>query len=552
MNKRQDWYWANEDSVKFLESAEALRNGETVQERVKVIGDHAEALTGVKGLSAKFFRYMARGYYSLASPIWANFNRSGLPISCNNVVIDDSIPSILTKVAEVGMQTKLGAGTSVYAGNLRPRGTPISSGGVADGPVHFAKFFDVSTDLITQGNTRRGACAFYVDVEDRQSAYELLALRENGSDVQGLSLGICIGDAWLESMLDGDYEKQQLWVSILKKRQSSGYPYLFFRDNANRGRAQVFKDFNLPILSSNLCTEIMLPSNADSSFVCDLSSMNLDQWDEWKDTDAVRVLLFVLDAVMEEYINKTKDMPLMASARKFAIEHRAVGIGVLGWHSLLQQKMVPFASEEATALDTQVWTFIDQETLAASQYLFDNLGGPSMPGLLGVRNSTRMAVAPTTSSSFILGQVSPSIEPLVGNYFVKNLAKGNFTYRNPYLQSLLEEKGANTPEVWKSILLKGGSVQHLECLSPLEKEVFKTFAEISQLQIVAQAANRQKYIDQGQSLNLMIPPTADPAEVHELIIAAWRLGLKSLYYQRSANPAQELARSILDCESCNA
>ena len=294
----------------------------------------------------------------------------------------------------------------------------------------------------------------------------------------------------------------------------------------------------------------MLSNSENESFVCNLSSMNLEKWDEWKDTDAVETLVFFLDAVMTEFINKTECMPHMQSARNFAINQRALGIGVVGWHSLLQSKMIAFESMEAKFLDSTIWKTIREQADAATEKLAIYLGEPPLLKGYGRRNVTTLAVAPTTSSSFILGQISPTIEPLMDNYFVKDLAKSRSSYRNPYLKKLLKDIKMDNEGVWISILKKGGSVQHLEFLTEEEKNVFKTFSEISQKEIIIQAARRQKYIDQGQSLNLRIHKDTKPKEVSDLIIFAWEQGIKSLYYQRGVNPSQELARSIMECKSC--
>ena len=323
-------------------------------------------------------------------------------------------------------------------------------------------------------------------------------------------------------------------------------------DNANKQAPKVYKDKELKIHHSNLCTEIMLSNGPEESFVCDLSSLNFEKWDEWKETDAVETLVYFLDSVMTEFINKTEKMKFMTHPRNFAINQRALGIGSLGWHTYLQSKMIAFESMEAKLLNTQIWKFIRTKADKASEDLAKEYGEAPLLKGYGRRNVTTLAVAPTTSSSFILGQASPSVEPLNSNYFVKDLAKGKFTYKNPYLEALLKNKDKNTDNTWKSILVKGGSVQHLDFLTQEEKDVFKTFGEISQKEIVIQAAARQKYIDQGQSLNLMIPPNTKPKDVNDLLIFAWENGIKSLYYQRSANPAQELARSILSCASCEA
>jgi ribonucleoside-diphosphate reductase alpha chain len=298
------------------------------------------------------------------------------------------------------------------------------------------------------------------------------------------------------------------------------------------------------------CSEIMLPNNAEESFVCDLSSMNAEHYDDWKDTDAVQTLIYFLDAVMTEFIDKTEHMKFMEAPRNFAINHRALGLGILGWHSYLQKNMIPFEGLEANSINNSMWKNIRTKCDRATEELAKIYGEPPLLKGYGRRNTTTIAIAPTTSSSFILGQISPSIEPLNSNYYVKDLAKGKFTYKNPYLEILLEEKNQNTDETWMSILSHGGSVQHLSFLSEREKSVFKTFGEISQKEIIIQAATRQKYIDQGQSLNLMIPAETAPKEVSQLMIFAWEQKIKALYYQRSSNPAQSLARSILTCTSC--
>lgn len=305
------------------------------------------------------------------------------------------------------------------------------------------------------------------------------------------------------------------------------------------------------ILTGN-CSEIQLFSDEENSFVCVLSSLNLLHWDEIKETDAVETMVMFLDAVCEEFIRKTEGVKYMEAARNFAMKQRALGLGVLGWHSYLQSKMIAFEGMQAKLLNSEIWKVIRERADKATEEMAKEYGEPELLKGYGRRNVTTLAVAPTTSSSFILGQVSPSIEPLNSNYFVKNLAKGKFTYKNPYLKEILKKYERNDEETWKSILIKGGSVQHLDFLTKEEKDVFKTFGEISQKEIVIQASQRQKYIDQSQSLNLMIPPSASPKDVNSLLIEGWEMGIKTFYYQRSANPAQELARSILTCSSCEA
>jgi ribonucleoside-diphosphate reductase alpha chain len=387
---------------------------------------------------------------------------------------------------------------------------------------------------------------------DHPDIMEFLGIREEGHAIQDLSIGVCVSNKFMRKMIDGDKDARGVWAKVLKKRFESGYPYIFFSDNVNDNAPQVYKDKKMKIYASNLCSEICLSSSPDETFVCNLSSMNLLHYDDWKTTDAVETLTYFLDAVMEDYIHATENIPFLKAAHNFAKNQRALGIGVLGWHSYLQSKMIAFESMESKMLNTQIHRVIRDKSIAASKEMAKEYGEPTLLKGYGLRNVTTMAIAPTTSSSFILGQVSPSVEPLNSNYYTKDLAKGKFTYRNPYLENVLEKHNKNTQEVWKTILHKGGSVQHLEFLSDHEKEVFKTFGEISQKEIIIQAASRQKYIDQGQSINLQIHPKTSVKDVNQLMIFAWEQGVKCLYYQRGTNPAQELGRSILDCKSCEA
>jgi ribonucleoside-diphosphate reductase alpha chain len=547
--EKEKYYWLNKDSRKFLERGYLLE-GENAEQRFKDIANAAEKYLGICGFAKKFEDYLSRGFYSISSPIVSNFGRErGLPISCFGSYIGDTMVSILEKVAEVGQMTKGGGGTSAYFGALRGRGAAISSGGSSTGSIHFMELYDKLMNVVSQGNVRRGSFAAYLPV-DHPDIEEFLKIRGEGHEIQEMSVGVCVSDEWMKKMIDGDKQARKIWGQVIKKRFESGYPYIFFSDNANNQAPQVYKDKGLKINNSNLCNEIMLSNSEDESFVCDLSSLNLERWEEWKDTDAVEVLVYFLDAVMTEFIEKTDGVKFMEAPRRFAINQRALGVGVLGWHSLLQSKMMAFESMDAKILNMEIWKHIRKHSDKASEELAGIFGeAPILEGY-NRRNTTTLAVAPTTSSSFILGQSSPSIEPLNSNYFVKDLAKGKFTFKNPHLENLLKSKEKNDQETWKSILIKGGSVQHLDFLSQEEKDVFKTFGEISQKEIIIQAAQRQKFIDQGQSLNLMIPPNAKPKEVNELMIFAWEQGIKGLYYQRSSNPSQELARSILTCSTC--
>jgi ribonucleoside-diphosphate reductase alpha chain len=493
-----------------------------------------------------------RGWMSFSSPIWANMGTErGLPISCFNVHVPDNIEGITHKLGEVIMQTKIGGGTSAYFGDLRGRGSAVTDNGKSSGPVSFMRLFDTAMDTISQGGVRRGAFAAYLDI-DHPDIEEFLKIKSIGHPIQNLFFGVCIPDYWMQDMIDGDMAKREIWAKVLESRQQKGLPYIFFTDNVNKDKPQVYKDHNYTIHASNLCSEIMLPSNFDESFICCLSSMNLELYDEWKDTDAVRLAIFFLDAVLQEFIKKTEGNHYLAGANRFAKRHRALGLGVLGWHSYLQKNMIPFEGLRAKQLTTKIFSDLRDKADKATADLARIYGEPEVLKGYGRRNTTTLAIAPTTSSSAILGQSSPGIEPFSSNYYKAGLAKGNFMRQNKYLKQLLEYKGIDTEDIWRSIMLNHGSVQHLKELSKEEKDVFKTFKEISQLEIIQQAAVRQKYIDQAQSLNLNIPPILPVKEVNKLMIEAWQLGIKSLYYQRSQSVSKEMATSLVSCVSCEA
>ena len=541
----EDYYWLNKDSRLFLERG-YLMEGVTPEKRIRQIALKAQRTLGEDGFADKFEDYMKKGWYSLASPVWANYGlKRGLPISCFGSYIDDTMESILGKQAEVGMMTKMGGGTSAYFGSLRARGSEISAGGNSNGPVHFMELFETMTNVVSQSNVRRGSFAGYMPI-DHPDILEFLQIRGDGNPIQNMSIGVTVPDSFMKEMLDGDKEKRKIWGKLIQKRYESGYPYIMFSDTVNKNKPKE----SGKIYASNLCSEICLSTNKEESFVCCLSSMNLLHYDDWKETDAVQVMTKFLDTVIEEFIEKTEGLPFMDAPRKFSIEQRAIGIGVLGWHSYLQSKDIAFEDLQAKSLTNDIFKHIQSESMLASSELAKTFGEPEKLKGSGRRNMTTQAVAPTTSSSFILGQVSPSVEPLNSNYFVKDLAKGKFTYKNPYLKEVLKKYGNDTTDVWKSILVTGGSVQHLMFLSDHEKDVFKTFGEISQKEIILQTSIRQKFIDQSQSINLMIHPKTPPRDVNQLLIYAWEQGVKTLYYHRGTNPSQELSRNLLTCTSC--
>lgn len=544
-------WWKNEESEQILNRGYLLK-GETVEGAIERVSTAAAQRLYKPELKEAFQEMIERGWMSLSSPIWANMGTErGLPISCFNVHVPDHIEGITHKLGEVIMQTKIGGGTSAYFGALRERGSAVTDNGKSSGAVSFMRLFDTAMDTISQGGVRRGAFAAYMDI-DHADIMEFLTIKDIGSPIQNLFNAVCVPDYWMQDMVDGDMHKREVWAKVLESRQQKGLPYIFFTDNVNRNKPQVYKDHKLMVNASNLCSEIMLPSTTDESFICCLLSMNLELYDEWKDTDAVKLAIFFLDAVLQEFIVKTEGNYYLASANKFAKRHRALGLGVLGWHSYLQRNMIAFESMEAKSLTSKIFKDIQEKSDKASMELARIYGEPELLKGYGRRNTTTMAIAPTTSSSAILGQTSPGIEPYSSNYYKAGLSKGNFMRKNKYLKELLKTKGIDNEETWRTIMLNHGSVQHLTELSQHEKNVFKTFKEISQLEIIQQASIRQKFIDQSQSLNLNIPSNLPVKEVNKLIIEAWKLGIKTLYYQRSQSVSKELVMNLVTCASCEA
>ena len=544
-------WWLNDESQQILNRGYLLK-GETTKTAIERIANAAAKRLYKPEMAEAFIEMIERGWMSLSSPIWANMGTErGLPISCFNVYVPDNIEGITHKLGEVIMQTKIGGGTSGYFGELRGRGSAVTDNGKSSGATSFMKLFDTAMDTISQGGVRRGAFAAYLDI-DHPDIREFLEIKNIGSPIQNLFNGVCVPDYWMQEMIDGDQEKREIWAKVLESRQQKGLPYIFFSDNINRNKPQVYKDQNLTIHSSNLCSEIALPSTKEESFICCLSSMNLELYDEWKDTEAVKLAIYFLDAVLQEFIAKTEGNYYLASANRFAKRHRALGLGVMGWHSYLQKNMIPFEGLQAKGLTNKIFKEISEKALKASKELAHIYGEPEILKGYGQRNTTLMAIAPTTSSSAILGQTSPGIEPFSSNYYKAGLAKGNFMRKNKYLKKLLIEKGLDTEDTWRSIMLNHGSVQHLSSLSSEEKSIFRTFKEISQLEIIQQASVRQQFIDQAQSLNLNIPSNLPVKEVNRLMIEAWKLGVKTLYYQRSQSVSKEFITEIITCSSCEA
>jgi ribonucleoside-diphosphate reductase alpha chain len=543
--------WLNEEARQFL-SRGYLVDDQTPEERIRVIADTAEAHLNMPGFADKFYDYMSRGYYSLASPVWSNYGLDrGLPVSCFGSFVDDHMETILETHAENGMLMKTGGGTSGYFGALRGRGAAIKQNGVSFGAVHFMELFDKLAAIVSQGSVRRGFFSAYLPIE-HPDAEEFLDVGTEGHAIQLITTGITVSDEFLSKVINGDEKSRTLWAKVLQVRSEIGYPYILFSDNVNNNKPQAYKDMR--IHASNMCSEIALPSTSDETFTCVLSSINLLHWDEIVKTDAIETLTYFLDTVVTEFIDKTSDMKYHSRARKFAERHRALGLGVLGWHSYLQSNMIPFESTAADLKNMEIAKTLRDRTYAASEELAKEFGEPDLLIGHGRRNTTLMAIAPTKSSSFILGQVSQSVEPEFSNCYVKDLAKSKTTIHNPFLRTLLAEKGMDTPAIWKQIRDADGSVQMIDGLTTEEKEVFKTFPEIDPHCVIRQAAIRQQYIDQSQSINLMLDADMSVKEINALYLEAWRLGVKSLYYAYSTSKAQSLIRKKMaaDCAACEA
>ena len=500
-------------------------------------------------------------FYALSTPFIANIGRDNyLPFSCSNQHIGDSLGEIMFAKAETGMMTKMGMGCSGYVG-VRGKGSPISNSNVpSPGSIYFAGGFENTIKEVNQG-VRRGYMALYWDVE-HPDIMDVLDIQRDGHPLQDINYGVCISDDFMIKAQNGDESARKVLAKIHESRFDTGLPYIFFKDNVNRAAPDVYQNKGFEIKSSNLCTEILEVSNEEYSFVCDIAAMNAEMIDDPRFPKAVKILTYALDALHNVFQRKleewrdSKDMEdrlkfeFLRKAYKASLHFRDIGVGCAGYHSLLQSRMIAFESMEAKMLNARLFKTIQENTLEASKELAQMYGEPEMLIGYGRRNCLLNAVAPNTSSAFIVGQISPGIEPFSSNYYVKDLSKTKHLVKNENLEKLLEEKGKNTREVWNSISLHDGSVQHLDFLSEHEKNVFKTWQEISPMEIVVQAAQRQKFIDQAQSLNLMINQGVGLKDVNTLFYKAWEMGIKTLYYQHSTNAAQQLRKGILTCETC--
>ena len=552
--------WMSDISLATI-SKGYLLPGETPKKAYKRVADTVAMRLGKPELSSKFQRYMWRGWLNLASPVLSNTGTDrGLPISCFGIDTPDSIRGIGLTNAELMKLTSVGGGVGISLSRIRGRGERIGKGdmGQSEGVVPWAKIYDSTIIATNQGAVRRGAASVNLDI-DHVDIKEFLQIRRPKGDPNrqclNLHQAVMVGDDFMHRLERRDPEAMELWVEILKSRVETGEPYLMFKDNVNRANPLAYTKNNLNVTMTNICSEIVLHTDEEHSFICCLSSVNLAKYDEWKDTDLVETSIYFLDGVLEEFLYKTEGKDSMIRTYRSAKKGRALGLGVLGWHTFLQSKGLPFNSIASTAWTNTIFSQIRNEAEAASRKLAEEYGEPEWCRGTGMRNTHLLAIAPTVSNSTISGGVSAGIEPIPANIYTFNSNKGTFIRKNPVLEEYLEEKGHNTEEVWQQILRDRGSVANLpEDIMPVEdKEVFLTFAEINQLGLVEQAGVRQKYIDQAMSLNLAFDPTDSPKFINLVHQTAWKLGIKTLYYLRtdSVINGDIGSRTSEDCLSCD-
>ena len=535
-----------------------LLPGETPKKAYRRVAVAASTRLNRPDLENKFFKILWNGWLGLASPVLSNMGTSrGLPISCFGIDTPDSIRGIGLTNAELMKLTSVGGGVGISLSRIRGRGTEIKGNGKSEGVVPWAKIYDSTIIATNQGSVRRGAASVNLDI-NHFDIDEFLEIRRAKGDPnrQCLNLHQCVvvDDIFMRKLEARDQVALERWTKILKARMETGEPYIMFKDNVNKQNPISYLMNNLDVSMTNICTEITLHTDEEHSFICCLSSLNLAKYDEWKDTDTVQLSIYFLDGVMQEFIEKTSGKESMVRTNNHAKKGRALGLGVMGWHTFLQQKQVPFNSIASTAYTHNVFSKIKVEAEAASRQLAVEYGEPVWCRGTGMRNTHLLAIAPTVSNSVITGGISAGIEPLPANIYTFNGAKGTFIRKNKVLEVMLDTKGENKDKWWDQMLRDNGSVLNLpdNVLTPDEKELFLTFPEINQLELVRQAAIRQRYIDQTQSLNLSFDPQDSPKWINQVHIEAWKLGIKTLYYLRTDSVIKgDLGSRQADCVSCD-
>ena len=508
-------------------------------------------------LAKTFYEYIWNGWLCLASPVLSNTGTDrGLPISCFGIDVADSIIDIGEKNLEMMLLAKHGGGVGIGINQIRPAGALIKGNGTSDGVVPFCKIYDSTILATNQGSVRRGAASVNINIE-HPDFEEWIEIREPKGDVnrQSLNLHQCavVGDKFMRRLEQGDADARKRWGKLLQKRKATGEPYVLFKGNTNKNNPAAYKQNALKVHMTNICSEITLHTDENHSFICCLSSLNLAKYDEWKNTNIIHDSIWFLDGVLEEFIQKAKYRKGFENSVRSAEKGRALGLGVLGWHTYLQERGLPFEGLLAQYETRKIFSQIKIESERASMALADVYGEPLWCVGTGMRNTHLRAVAPTVSNSKLSGNVSPGIEPWAANIFTEQSAKGTFIRKNPTLENILKKEKLNTKETWDKILADGGSVQDIEGLSEDTKEVFKTFKEINQLELVRQAGIRQQYIDQSVSLNLAFPSEASPKWINKVHMDAWHKGIKTLYYMRTESVLRgDIAQSAMeDCVACD-
>ena len=526
-------------------------------------------------LAEKFFEYIWQGWLCLASPVLSNTGTDrGLPISCFGIDVADSIQDIGQKNLEMMLLAKHGGGVGIGINMIRPAGAKITGNGTSDGVVPFCKIYDSTILATNQGSVRRGAASVNINIE-HDDFLEWLEIREPKGDVnrQSLNLHQCavVGDKFMRRLEQGDKDARHRWSKLLQKRKATGEPYILFKGNTNKANPAAYKENGLKVHMTNICSEITLHTDESHSFVCCLSSLNLEKYDEWKNTNLIYDATWFLDGVLEEFIQRAKGLRGFENSVRSAVKGRALGLGVLGWHSLLQKNGIAFEGLLAQFKTREIFSKIKIESERASRDLAEIYGEPLWCAGTGMRNTHLRAVAPTVSNSKLSGNVSPGIEPWAANVFTEQSAKGTFIRKNNELKKVFKKVGIDTKETWDKVLADGGSVQDIKELDgwyfdhrgrltqedengEAVKNVFKTFKEINQLELVNQAGIRQDYIDQSVSLNLAFPSEATPKWLNQVHYEAWKKGIKTLYYMRTESVLRgDIAAQAMDpdCLSCD-
>ena len=549
--------WMDEISLATISKGYLLPD-ETPKKAYKRVAESVAQRLKKPEMAKQFFDIIWKGWLGLASPVISNMGTDrGLPISCFGVDTPDSVRGIGLTNAELMKLTASGGGVGISVSRIRERGEEISGNGKSEGVVPWCKIYDSAIIATNQGNVRRGAASVNLDIE-HGDIDEFLQIRRPKGDPnrQCLNLHQCVvvGDNFMRRLENRDQEAMNTWATVLKSRMETGEPYIMYKDNVNKNNPMAYRMNNLDVTMTNICSEITLFTDEEHSFICCLSSMNLAKYEEWKDTNAVELATWFLDGVMQEFIDKTRGRESFKRTNAHATKGRALGLGVMGWHTFLQSKGLPFNSIASTAWTHNIFSDIRNKAEKASRDLAAKYGEPLWCKGTGMRNTHLMAVAPTISNSVICGGISAGIEPLPANIYTFNGAKGTFIRKNKVLQALLAEKGEDKNEWWDQMLQDNGSVQNLpnNILNDEEKELFLTFPEINQLELVRQAAIRQRYIDQTQSLNLSFDVYDSPKWINQVHFEAWKLGVKTLYYLRTDSVIKgDLGSRMADCVACD-